>query len=771
MIRSRQLHRFASIALLAFVAATALADAPDGEAVRRAIRDLQSDDWVLQWAAIKQLTDWKHPEAPSAFRKILAAKGNDWIRGRALVALAQLEGKAARAEVARASTDPSEQLRAAAVDAMGSLGPGADPTLQRMLKDRSKVVRLRAVVAVARIREAKAWAIVQPLLESKDPLEVVAASEAAAFVRTVEADARLMKLLAHEDPRIRAAAAGTLGSARVAPAIELLLKQIATDTNASVKRACRTALNDFDMAVLQPRLLKILADEKLAALYPAAMSVFAERPTTEGARRIAAMLKADPKRYSAVLPAALRLLAGVNADAYHGVFETNLHHVSRDVRVAAVRGIARCRNADLYADLAGAILDTDSRVRVAAYKVIRHGATHTPTGGIVPYLYTALQHDNGAVRSAALDLLGERLKPAELPAAIDALDVVLAGSSSALRNMACRTFEPMIDEPTARRVAQRQGFITQWRILGPYAGPVERTYDPQLRPRLAEYPLREFGKGAAFAVASAVSDGVTKSKALRMLPPDTTKGGKTVARYTLALPQAARLTLRYQAALDDAMDDDGDGAALEIWAGDKRVALEKFDKPAGWAAGQIDLTGFAGRTVALRFVADALARNDEDRIALAEPQIVAGSKVVHDLAALATKAALWIETSPPRKAAWTPARTSGMGASLLLHDLLRSTDSSKLAYASVELRSTVAQEVRLQLYARDAFRLWVNGEKVGESNSYGSRTMSVKLTAGVNRLLLKIAAGSGHWYTSVRVCDKKGARIDTVSVVPVVVEK
>ncbi len=75
------------------------------------------------------------------------------------------------------------------------------------------------------------------------------------------------------------------------------------------------------------------------------------------------------------------------------------------------------------------------------------------------------------------------------------------------------------------------------------------------------------------------------------------------------------------------------------------------------------------------------------------------------------------------------------------------------------------------MYARDAFRLWVNGEKVGESNSYGSRTLSAKLKPGVNRLLLKVAAGSGHWYASVRVCDKNGARIDTVSVVPVAIEK
>ena len=771
MIRSRQVRRFLPIALLAFVATAVLADAPDGESVRRAMRDLESDDWVLQWAAMKRLTDWKHPDAPPAFRRILAAKGNDWIRGQALVALAELEGKTAQGEIARAATDASEQLRAAAADAMGMIGPDADAMLQRMLKDRSKVVRLRAVVAVARIRGAKAWPIVQPLLESQDSAEVVAASEAATFVRTLDADARLMKLLAHEDRRIRIAAAETFGRARVAGAIDLLLGRIATDTDASVKRACRTALSHFDVAVLQPSLLKILAAEESADLHPAAMSVFAERPTAEGARRIAGMLKTDPKRYAAVLPGALRLLAGVDADAYHGVFEINLHHVSRDVRVAAVRGIAQCRHADLYTDLAGAILDTDSRVRVAAYKVIRHGATHTPTGGIVPYLFTALHHDDGAVRSAALDLLDERLKPSEVPAAIDVLDGVLGGSSSALRNIACRTLEPMIDEPTARRVAQRQGFITEWRILGPYAGGVERIYDPQLRPDLAEYPVRPFGKGAAFTVASAVSDGVTKSKVLQMLPPDTTKGGRTVARYTLALPKAARLTLRFQAALDDAMDDKGDGAALEVWVDDRRLALEKFDKPQGWAAGKVDLAGFSGRTVALRFVADALARNDEDRIALSEPQIVAGGKVVHDLAALAPEAALWTETTPPRKADWTPARTSGLGGSLVLHDVLRSTDSSKLAYAAVELRSTVAQDIRLQLYARDAFRLWVNGEKVGESNSYGSRTLSAKLKPGVNRLLLKVAAGSGHWYASVRVCDKNGARIDTVSVVPVAIEK
>ena len=65
--------------------------------------------------------------------------------------------------------------------------------------------------------------------------------------------------------------------------------------------------------------------------------------------------------------------------------------------------------------------------------------------------------------------------------------------------------EPIIDETTARKVAARQGLITEWRILGPYAGGIDRVFEPQIRQGLDEYPRRPFGRGAEFAKGSAAT--------------------------------------------------------------------------------------------------------------------------------------------------------------------------------------------------------------------------------------------------------------------------
>jgi len=712
---------------------------------------------------MRQLVRRRPPQAAAALEKVLAGRDSAWIRGRAMVSLAAIQGPAALKGVLRHVGDRSVEVRCASADALALVGPGAEPAVRRLLADKAPPVRLRAVVAFARLKGRGAWGVIEPLLKAEQADHVQAAAEAMVYVRSAEADKRLIELLGHADGQIRASAARALGQAKVARSIPLLLGRMAADKDPQVVAACRETLAAFDEgAVLGPLLAALASDDK--TLYPAAMEVICLRPTQAAAGKIAARVRADPARYAEVLALVLKYLAGVSADSYQGLFAAHLSHSDVKVRIQAVGGLARCTKSDLFGPLRPLLTDASVTVRRAAFRALRSATRPAPPGGIVPYLSAALASPEVGARTAAVELLGERLKPADVPAAVRALDAILAGSNASIRRMAGRVLEPLVDEPAARRVAARQGFLTDWRVVGSYPGNLQRVYLPEIRPDLGrKYPKRKFGWGAAVAAGEAACGGVTKTDVLRIAPPAGAPGGKTVAAYWLTLPAAGRVTLETLSGLPD--DAGSQAGRLEVHLDGAVTLAAKLAAAKGWQARRADLSAGAGKSVRLDLIVPAAAgKEDGGPVALARAEILADGKAAFDLLKLSPTAGLWV-VRPGREdvLTWQRARTTGVTGTLMLHDALRSAETVKVGYAAAQLTSDKPRKVRLEVTSRDGFRAWLNGKVIGQRPTAGQEGLEAQLRAGANNLLVKVDSTRGYWHLSVRVCDEKGGAVHGLS--------
>ena len=437
-------------------------------AVEQALADLASGDWVLQWQALRQLADWQVAAAAPQIRTLLANDKRPWVRGRALVALAELLGEQVLDEILAASRDRTPEVRAAAVEALGVIGSArGEQAVAERLADPAPGVRHQAVVALARLRGKGAWDTVARQLVADDAAMVRHATRALAYIATPEAVRKAMELLAHGEPGVRAEAAATLGNARPREAIAPLLGRMATDPSTEVRTASSKALAAYEPAALAEPLLSALRAED-AHLYSAALTLLALRPTPATSGAVAALVGEAGERYTRVLPQALDLLARLDASRHIGLFARHLGHERREVRRAAVACIARCPGAGLFAVLKPCLTDADSSVRSLAFHAIRTRTEGAPPEGIVAYLAEPLRTDDRSTLRAALHLVRARLTRAELTAAIAALTPLLAHKDRESRTLAAAALERISDDDGRRRIAAAQGYLTDWMLIGPF---------------------------------------------------------------------------------------------------------------------------------------------------------------------------------------------------------------------------------------------------------------------------------------------------------------
>jgi len=441
---------------------------PSPLAVERALTDLASGDWVLQWQALRQLADWKVATAEPQIRALLKADARPWVRGRALVALAELRGDQVLDEVLALTRNGTPDVRAAAVEALGIVGSerGQQAVADR-LTDPAPMVRHQAVVALARLRGAHAWPTIAQQLATDDPAMVRYATRALAFVPTPDATAKALELLGHDNVGVRAEAAATLAKARPPKAIDPLLTHMASDPDTQVRTASRKALTAFEPVALATPLLAALHDDDTRRR-SAALAILALRPTTATAAAVVALVAEPDERTTRVLPQALDVLARLDARRHVGLFARFRSHEHREVRRAAVACIARCPDADLFALLKPCLADADSRVRSLAFGAIRARTDGAPPEGIVAYLAKPLAAADRSTLRAALHLARARLTRAELSPAIATLTPLLAHADRECRTLAASALERICDDDGRRRIAQAQGYLTDWMLIGPF---------------------------------------------------------------------------------------------------------------------------------------------------------------------------------------------------------------------------------------------------------------------------------------------------------------
>ena len=136
---------------------------------------------------------------------------------RAIYALGETGGEKALAPLVYCTSRPEEDLKGAAIDALGTvLHRSTIPTLLEKLADDNSGIRARAIRALGNFREKSVISHLLPFLDAEDGLTDVEAALALAKTGDPSLEEPLMKLALSPLATARAAAATALGLLRPA---------------------------------------------------------------------------------------------------------------------------------------------------------------------------------------------------------------------------------------------------------------------------------------------------------------------------------------------------------------------------------------------------------------------------------------------------------------------------------------------------------------------------------------------------------------------------
>lgn len=737
-------------------------------AVARAIEDLQSPDWIVKHRAIRQFVRWQTPAAKAPLKAILAGKAHPWVRGRALVALAEIFAAEALDDALAFASAKEPELRAAAVEALGILrAPRGDPAAAAALKDPSPEVRCQAILATARLRKAKAWPVVQPLLTEKDPKLLRYVARALQAVATPAAQDELAKLLSHDDDAVRLEAIRALGAFRRGGDIAALLRRMSADDSAVNREAAAAALSAYPPGLLHEHMLQALRGEDDSP-YRSAIRLLGVRPTRASCDAVAAMLRASEKKYRSETAAILALLADREPDRYLPVFLEHLADRSSTVRRQAIRSIGRCRTPDHFAVLAPALSDVSGGARADALSALRKAAKGSPAGGLSAYLARSLRDESSEVRKRAIHLLAERASPGELDAALrsGALDDTLGSSSTSWRAYAVELLGQKLNEQMRWRLAAAQGYVTDWMVIGPLPNDKANTglaavYAPEVAVDFKkDCPEVRFGAGAVFETTERANGRAT---GLRIGPPSKPPG-RTVVRYVIDLPAAKAARLLAAVSVEHRPDAAG-AVKLAVLAEGKALLERSLTEESEPEQIELALPAWPGGRRRLDLVVETADKARGACVVLGRPRIVVEGAKPIALAPLARTAVARTEASDKKagRLRWQAYRVAGGSGSVPFHDIFPAPTNYHVGYAAAELASAADRTVVLEIESDDGHAVWLNGRVVHRAPEKGAGKIKVTLRKGRNLLLVKVANLVDWWQVKVRLADEKGRRVDITS--------
>ena len=127
------------------------------------------------------------------------------------------------------------------------------------------------------------------------------------------------------------------------------------------------------------------------------------------------------------------------------------------------------------------------------------------------------------------------------------------------------------------------------------------------------------------------------------------------------------------------------------------------------------------------------------------------------------------EKAIEREIGWAEASVNKTNGMLLMGPLLPPPGTFSIAYAVSDFNSTKEQELFLNLDGDDAFKVWLNGEKIAEAIApYLPRqsclatvgNIKIKLKKGTNRILIKSANIENEWWVRARITDANNRPIE-----------
>ena len=156
---------------------------------------LSSEDWVQQAVALKHLGKWKVEQSVPVIQKIFEQGKSSWIKGQAMLTLAQIQGEEMIPAAQKAAKEKDPILRRAALQTLDLVGGTASTSIAReLLEDSDMKVKALAVALYASQFPEEAW----PKVDSLTPPDKESISKdllrALAHVGSAEALARLETL-------------------------------------------------------------------------------------------------------------------------------------------------------------------------------------------------------------------------------------------------------------------------------------------------------------------------------------------------------------------------------------------------------------------------------------------------------------------------------------------------------------------------------------------------------------------------------------------------
>jgi hypothetical protein len=201
---------------------------------------------------------------------------------------------------------------------------------------------------------------------------------------------------------------------------------------------------------------------------------------------------------------------------------------------------------------------------------------------------------------------------------------------------------------------------------------------------------------------------------VKVLVVDGDPSGRTIASYTLDLPQGTDIKLNMSLGIQQDAPE-GQGVRFEAAVNGAKVLDRKVTAAEGWLPAEIDLSPHAGKRIVLDLTVDAMGKATGDWALVGEPRITAGGAVAADLLKLAplATARIAIPGAPAERLSWEAARSVRPTGEVDIRQLIPGPEMA-VAYAAADLQWPRDETARLVLEADGPVKLWVNDQKVAE---------------------------------------------------------
>ena len=460
----------------------------DSGQINRAIRLLSEGDWMQQCEAIALLGRWRAPQGVAPLKEIARKHKQDWMRGRAMVALAKTAGKDVLAEAMRFSRDKSVSMRSAGTEALGIIGGvQAIAEVRRHLDDTDLRTRYLALEAYARHYRKGAWSVVAPRLDKPDRTVLRLATRALAHMATPESLERIRALLATKDSSSLVEVLHGLegiGDKRLIHMLLVCRGRVEDGSHGAI--VCEDLLAAYGADALAAPLGAVLKGDEVSLYAPAARLLVRACPRPDLRDALGAALKRHPDLNPAILAVCLGAMADEeNPQRHQAFFVSYLEHADATIRQRAVQCLSACPKADLFALLRKRISDTSAPVVRAAIEALRKAPyTTVPAGGVVAYLKPVFTGSDRASQLGGMALLGSHGSDREFAAGLAALDRFLGGTDESLRTAAGATLGEIGGDRLSHKAAAAQGYLADWMIVGTFLndkdnGGMKKVYPPE----------------------------------------------------------------------------------------------------------------------------------------------------------------------------------------------------------------------------------------------------------------------------------------------------